>query len=276
MQRQTLRTWVSFVNRAPKIGLAILWSMLGCGFLLFAFPARSNLPYLLDGKLVQATVVTAPVIDNLGGKFGPKYVVRFEYSDAAGNIHTGTGRVRSAGKLKPGDLIAVRYVRSDPSRSRLETNVWDGMPSLLFALLGLVIVVASMMYGIGGMTRKATPNRKSNPLGPLNDGARCKVIGGTHKGKNGIVRDIHTSKTGQVTITVVQSKGERFKTLVDRGAVHRIIRPGGIRKLPSWDGGDWLWWRLWLRLMSVCSRGCPAPAVPRNRGAPSGGCSRGT
>jgi ribosomal protein S4E len=45
------------------------------------------------------------------------------------------------------------------------------------------------------------------------DGAFCKVIGGTHKGKSGTVRDINTSKTGHVTITVVQKDGERFKTL---------------------------------------------------------------
>ena len=63
------------------------------------------------------------------------------------------------------------------------------------------------------MARKATPNLTSNSLGPLKDGACCKVVGGTHKGKNGVVRDINTSKTGQVTITVVQPNGERFKTL---------------------------------------------------------------
>ena len=45
------------------------------------------------------------------------------------------------------------------------------------------------------------------------DGAHCNVIGGTHKGKSGTVRDIRTSKTGHVTITVVQKSGERFKTL---------------------------------------------------------------
>ena len=45
------------------------------------------------------------------------------------------------------------------------------------------------------------------------DGDRCAVIGGTHKGKSGTVRDINTSKTGHVTITVVQANGERFKTL---------------------------------------------------------------
>jgi ribosomal protein S4E len=47
----------------------------------------------------------------------------------------------------------------------------------------------------------------------LKDGATCTVIAGTHAGKSGIVRDIHTSKTGAVTITVVQENGERFKTL---------------------------------------------------------------
>ncbi len=47
----------------------------------------------------------------------------------------------------------------------------------------------------------------------LKDGDYCKVIGGVHKGKSGLVRDINTSKTGHVTITVVQESGVRFKTL---------------------------------------------------------------
>jgi ribosomal protein S4E len=54
---------------------------------------------------------------------------------------------------------------------------------------------------------------KKKTAGKLKDGARCKVIGGTHAGKSGFVRDINTSKTGHVTITVVQASGERFKTL---------------------------------------------------------------
>jgi hypothetical protein len=47
----------------------------------------------------------------------------------------------------------------------------------------------------------------------LADGDSCKVIGGTHAGKSGIVRDINLSKTGHITITVVQKSGVRFKTL---------------------------------------------------------------
>jgi ribosomal protein S4E len=54
---------------------------------------------------------------------------------------------------------------------------------------------------------------KTKPAGKLKDGTRCKVSGGVHAGKSGIVRDIKTSKTGHVTITVVQANGECFKTL---------------------------------------------------------------
>ncbi len=54
---------------------------------------------------------------------------------------------------------------------------------------------------------------KTKPTIKLKDGDHCKVIGGTHNGKSGIVRDIHTSKTGHITITVLQENGVRFKTL---------------------------------------------------------------
>lgn len=52
------------------------------------------------------------------------------------------------------------------------------------------------------------------------DGDRCTVIAGTHAGKSGTIRDINTSKTGQVTITVVQADGTRFKTLAKSVTVH--------------------------------------------------------
>ncbi|HJP62373.1 MAG TPA: KOW motif-containing protein [Mucilaginibacter sp.] len=47
----------------------------------------------------------------------------------------------------------------------------------------------------------------------VKDGDQCQVTSGTHKGKSGTVRDVHTSKTGHVTITVAQENGDRFKTL---------------------------------------------------------------
>ena len=54
---------------------------------------------------------------------------------------------------------------------------------------------------------------KSKTTEKLKDGDQCKVVGGTHAGKSGTVRDVHKSKTGHVTITVEQKNGVRFKTL---------------------------------------------------------------
>lgn len=47
----------------------------------------------------------------------------------------------------------------------------------------------------------------------LKNGDSCLVIAGTHKGKSGKVQDLKTSKTGHITITVLQANGVRFKTL---------------------------------------------------------------
>jgi len=54
---------------------------------------------------------------------------------------------------------------------------------------------------------------KGKQSNELRNGESCLVVAGTHKGKLGTVADMKTSKTGHITITVVQANGERFKTL---------------------------------------------------------------
>ena len=54
---------------------------------------------------------------------------------------------------------------------------------------------------------------KTKNIELLKDGDQCIVVSGTHIGKSGTVRDINTSKTGYLTITVEQKNGIRFKTL---------------------------------------------------------------
>ena len=63
-----------------------------------------------------------------------------------------------------------------------------------------------VLKNCGGEMKINAPNK-------LKDGVSCKVIGGTHAGKYGTVRDIKTGKTGHVSITVVQADEVRFKTL---------------------------------------------------------------
>ena len=47
----------------------------------------------------------------------------------------------------------------------------------------------------------------------IRNGEICVATSGAHKGKGGAVEDRNLSKTGQVTITVRQADGVRFKTL---------------------------------------------------------------
>lgn len=76
-----------------------------------------------------------------------------------------------------------------------------------------------MLIHVGNLARlhihdgEESETMKNGSARGLKDGASCKVTGGTHKGKSGVVKDIKTSKTGAVTMTVLQADGERFKTL---------------------------------------------------------------
>jgi len=47
----------------------------------------------------------------------------------------------------------------------------------------------------------------------VRDGAYCRVVAGTHKGKSGAIEDRKTSRTGAVTITVRLDDDDRIKTL---------------------------------------------------------------
>ena len=66
---------------------------------------------------------------------------------------------------------------------------------------------------------------KAKPPSEPRDGEYCVVVGGTHTGKSGTVRDVKISKTGHATITVLQENGERSKTLAKNVVVRNA--PGG-------------------------------------------------
>ena len=55
---------------------------------------------------------------------------------------------------------------------------------------------------------------KGHPGPPhLADGDECEVLAGKHRGKVGTASAIKASPAGEITITVTQRDGTRFKTL---------------------------------------------------------------
>ena len=55
----------------------------------------------------------------------------------------------------------------------------------------------------------------------VNNGDRCIVTAGRHKGKSGIVEDRNIAKSGHVTISVRQDDDVRFKTLAKSVVVQK-------------------------------------------------------
>ena len=51
------------------------------------------------------------------------------------------------------------------------------------------------------------------PSNEVDNGDRCLVVAGSHKGKSGTVEDKKASKSGAVTIAVRQDDDVRLKTL---------------------------------------------------------------
>jgi ribosomal protein S4E len=64
------------------------------------------------------------------------------------------------------------------------------------------------------MKKSTSKSGKATKAPAVEDGSKVNVIGGTNAGKSGIARDMTIGKTHkQLSITVVQANGERFKTL---------------------------------------------------------------
>ena len=64
-------------------------------------------------------------------------------------------------------------------------------------------------------------NSKQSISSAVKDGDFCEVVSGTHAGKSGTARDVKLSKSGHMTITIVQRDGERFKTLAKNVVVKK-------------------------------------------------------
>ena len=111
--------------------------------------------------------------------------------------------------------------RASSSTPKAPPTVRKGRESL--SLGKLFKAAKDRIVGIEKAALAKLHRTKAKPPPALKDGDHCKVIGGTHVGKSGVVRDIKTGKTGHVSITVVQRGGQRFKTLAKNVVV--IAKP---------------------------------------------------
>jgi hypothetical protein len=128
LNRDSEAAWLAVLFASPVL------VMIG---LLFLSTLKAELPYLLEGVDVQGRVVDvhlvslprqaapiaaapslAPLWAHGGG--GPRCRIRYEFTDATGQRHTGEDSVRAgfAQHLRAGAPVPIRYVRSQPARSQ--------------------------------------------------------------------------------------------------------------------------------------------------------------
>jgi hypothetical protein len=205
MRYSALLLWLKYVNREPRVFAMMLGLLFGAILspvtCIVAVALASQLVFIFDGETVQATIVSkhqaglptaGPKLSMASlfahGKGGPRYVIRYEYTDAAGNQHTGEGFVADTfwKHVKLGDPVAVRYLRSDPARNQLASDIWACLPPLLMALLDLAILAGSIRYGSKGIR---WVNRQVQLI-RHGDAVPCRIlrVEVEHRGKKG--RDV--------------------------------------------------------------------------------------
>ncbi len=148
MKKWKLIPFLSLANRDPRIGGMCL-GLIACLLMSpFVFFAKSDVQFMLEGERVDARVVASPTV--VRNKFSTRYSYPVEYHDANGKDRLGTGLLRDA-SLKTGDIIRMRYLRSDPTRSRSEYGLQRSWPTIVFALVAAFVLVASVWNGGKGI-----------------------------------------------------------------------------------------------------------------------------
>ncbi len=149
--------FLSLANQNRRIGamcLGFVACLIGSPMV---FIAVSDVRFLLGGETVNARIVGPAAV--VPGKFGTRYRFRFQYADDNGQQHLGEV-IRRASDVRTGETIAVRYLRSEPSQSRAESELRSIGPHAIAMIVILVFVAAvySGLTGIGDVLKQLRAN----------------------------------------------------------------------------------------------------------------------
>ena len=168
MQHSIISLWFKYAFRDRRVA-AMMFGLVFGSVLLGPSSVKlvRQLPFLLEGTTVQGKVIDTqiarvsssgvplamiPLFAHGGGGHRPGYVIRYEYTDAVGIRHLGSGRASGAewSDARRGSPIAVRYLRNDPEKSQLASETWRASMTIPFGI-GLAIVAWSIWYASKGM-----------------------------------------------------------------------------------------------------------------------------
>jgi hypothetical protein len=122
----------SYINNDSDLAGCFIIVAFGVVLCLFGSHLLSmELPYVFDGETAPGLVVgkwiaggrqpaVASVLAHGGGRRGPNHSIQYQFTDADGQLRTGTASLNVAewSALVPGSSLTIRYVRSDPGKNR--------------------------------------------------------------------------------------------------------------------------------------------------------------
>lgn len=148
MKKPKVIQFLLLANRNARIGEMCL-GLIACLMMSpFVFFARSYVQYILEGERIEARIVASPTV--VRTKFSTRFSYPVEYQDVNGKHRSGVGLLRDA-SLDTGDMITMCYLRSDPARSWSEEGFRSSWPTMVFALIAVFVLAASLWNGGKGI-----------------------------------------------------------------------------------------------------------------------------
>lgn len=177
--------------------------------------ARARTPSRASAAALLAEALALP--DVVGGIACAGTALESRTATLRGKAFLFIGPKEARLKLGPSLARAQKLARSNPA-VRPSASGWVAVSHEAAGTLTMTVLRSWVRESHGLFAGKKQP-MEAKPTRSLEDGSKCRVVGGVHKGKSGTVRDIKTGATGHVSITVVQASGARFKTLARHVAV---------------------------------------------------------
>jgi hypothetical protein len=222
------------INADPDFAGCLILAVFGLAMCLFGSHfLNTELRYIFDGTTADAQVVNkwiaarggpvfAAVLAHGGGRRGPRYNIRYEFHDAAGQVHGGQGDIDATEwqQLAVGATVPIEYVQSDPTKNRLAGH------GSLALFLGLTLGGAAALFGALTLIRSR--------LRTINEQVRLTLTG---RPVLGLIEAVERQapRKGAAYLIV------RYKYLAD-GEVGQQVYSGGFRcgdrKPTSWSAGD--------------------------------------
>lgn len=153
--------------RAPLIVFAVVFLFLGGLFVVIGGSPLLDAWRYRQAAATDAVVTSAslrPATDTSGTEYELSYRAEI---DQRVHERTETVPVHVWERAKPGGVVRVAHLSGDPESVRVVTDSKENAQSLVFAVIGLLMLLAALISGRRAMRWREVPDEVSQPVSPI-------------------------------------------------------------------------------------------------------------